>query len=352
MKTLIKGRGAQINTQDPFAQHIRVHDHLDPEEISEGRYRTSQYVEVHPKSIVNKVPSPDVGMDYSINPYQGCEHGCVYCYARNTHPYWGYSAGMDFESKILVKKNAPDLLHKFLSQPRWKGETIMLSGNTDCYQPAEAKFKITRALLQTFLDFRHSTGIITKNRLIQRDLDILTELSRHHLVQVIISLTTLDESLRRKMEPRTASVKQRLQTMAILAKEGIPVSVMAAPMIPGLNDHELMEIIRISSLMGATKAGYTIVRLNADVATIFQDWIGKSYPDRADKVLGKISDCHGGQLNDSRFGTRMRGEGHFAKIISDQYKLAVKKYMTPSPEHTIDTSLYAKYKTPQIRLEF
>ena len=348
---LIKGRGAQINPPDPFSPY-QQDARVDQEDIEDGIYRSSQYIEVYPKSIVNKVTSPDVGMDYSINPYQGCEHGCVYCYARNTHPYWGYSAGIDFESKILVKKNAPDLLHRHLSQKNWQGDTIVMSGNTDCYQPVERELKITRALLKVFLSFRHTTGIITKNSLIQRDVDLLRALASMNLVTVILSITTLDENLRRNLEPRTATIKQRLQTMAFLAKEGIPVGVMVAPIIPGLNDHEVMEIIRISSMMGATKAGYTIVRLNGDVDPIFQDWLDKTYPDRKEKILSKISHCHGGSLRDSRFKTRMQGEGNLAKIIKDQFKLAVKKHIDGSGRMPLDKELYKKFKQPQMLLDF
>ncbi len=349
--SLIKGRGAQFNPPDPYSKFLQT-SRIDAIDISEGAYRKSQYIEVFPKTIVNKVDSPDVGMDYSINPYQGCEHGCVYCYARNTHPYWGYSAGVDFESKILVKKNAPGLLHQHLCKKNWNGDTIVLSGNTDCYQPIEKQLSITRRLLEVFLSFRHSTGIITKNSLIQRDVDLLRDLAALRLVTVIISITTLDESLRQKMEPRTASVKQRLQTLAFLAKEGIPVGVMVAPIIPGLNDHEVIEIVRIAGLMGATKAGYTILRLNGDVGSIFQDWMGKAYPERSTKVLAKVAECHGGQLNDSRFKTRMRGEGKVAQIIRDQFKLAVSKYIDESSRSGLDTELYLKHKQPQMLLDF
>ena len=346
----LKGRGAQINPADPFARNTIRGAALDPEEISEGKYVKTTYQEVHPKSIVNHVKSPDVGMNYSINAYQGCEHGCVYCYARNTHPYWGYSAGVDFESKIMVKKNAPDLLHKFLSNKSWKGEPIVMSGNTDCYQPAEAKFNLTRALLKVFREFQHPVGIITKNSLIQRDMDILVDLGRKNLIHVIISITTLDETLRRQMEPRTASVKQRLQTIAHLAKEGIPVGVMVAPIIPGLNNHEVMEIIRISSLMGATKAGYTVVRLNGDVDAIFSDWIHKAYPEKAKRSLSQIAECHGGNRSDSRFGKRMKGEGVFARSIADQFKLARNLYMSNVEWPALDSSYYLQHVNPQLKL--
>ena len=348
----LKGRGAQINTPDPYAQLIRTQIRPLQEDVEDGSLRNNQYLTVYPKTIVNEVKSPDVGMDFSINPYQGCEHGCVYCYARNTHPYWGYSAGLDFESRIMVKLNAPDLLHHHLSNPKWNATPIVLSGNTDCYQPIEAKVKLTRSLLKVFYDFRHPTGIITKNALVQRDIDVLTDLNKHNLVKVIISITTLDDDLRQKMEPRTATIKRRFQTLAFLAKEGIPVSVMVAPIIPGINDHEVMEIVRISALMGAQGAGYTIVRLNGDVETIFSDWLSVVMPDRKDKVLGKIASCHGGKTSDSRFGTRMRGEGKIAQIIRDQFRLAVSKYMGDAKPSPLNTDLYQWHRSSQMLIDF
>ncbi len=346
----IKGRGAQINPNDPFSSLVRD-EQIPQEEVEEGRLRKSEAILVYPKSIVNKVPSPDVGMEYSLNPYQGCEHGCIYCYARNTHPYWGYSAGLDFETKIMVKKNAPYLLEEFLRKPKWDGTPIMLSGNTDCYQPLEKKFEITRSLLKVFWKYRHATGIITKNSLVRRDIDILKDLNSLGLVNVAISINTLNESLRRKLEPRTASVKERLKTMAFLAKEGIPVMAMVAPVIPGLNDHEIIEIVRRAALMGAGKARYIVVRLNGDVATIFKDWLSKAYPDRSRKVISKIELCHGGKLNDSRFGMRMKGEGKIAEIIADQFRLAVRKFMpVEEADSPPNVQHYLRMKKPQLDL--
>ncbi|MCB0686512.1 MAG: PA0069 family radical SAM protein [Saprospiraceae bacterium] len=352
LEKLIKGRGAQLNTPDPYANLSKGITRPDQEDLDMGAHTKSKYLMVHPKTIVNEVKSPDVGMEYSINPYQGCEHGCIYCYARNTHPYWGYSAGLDFESKILVKLNAAELLRQHLRNPRWRATPIVLSGNTDCYQPAEQKFKLTRSLLQVFHEFRHPVGIITKNALVQRDTEILVELQKDQLVKVIISVTTLDDQLRQKMEPRTASIKKRLQTIAHLAKEGIPVSVMVAPVIPGINEHEIMEIIRICSLMGAQSAGYAIARLNGDVATIFADWLTLAFPDRKDKVLNKISDCHGGKLSDSRFGTRMKGEGKIAESIKNQFHLAVTKFMGNQDPVKLNTDLYSNNRSPQLQMDF
>lgn len=321
-----KGRGAQIKTDNPFQKQSYVSEHIegiDEEMLSNPK--TQIYIET-PKKIVNKTNSPDIGLGYSMNPYQGCEHGCVYCYARNSHQYWGFSAGLDFESKIIVKQNAPEVLEKTLQNPKWKVMPIMFSGNTDCYQPLERKFGLTRQLLKVLLKYKHPVSIITKNSLILRDLDLLIELAKLDLVHVNISLTSLNEDLRQALEPRTSTSKNRLKTIKILSENNIPVRVMTAPIIPGLNSHEIPELIKQASLHGASGAGYTIVRLNGSIQQIFEDWIRKAYPDRTDKVLHQIAECHGGQLNDSRFGKRMSGEGEIATSISRLYKLACAKH--------------------------
>ena len=290
-------------------------------------------------------------MGYSANPYQGCEHGCIYCYARNSHEYWGYSAGLDFEKKILVKKNAPQLLEQKLQGKNWQGDTIIFSGNTDCYQPIERKLKITRKCLELMLKYKHPTGIITKNSLILRDLDVLKELADLHLIRVSISITSLSEETRRIVEPRTASIKQRLKAVEVLAKHNIPVNVMMAPIIPSINSHEILPLVKKISELGARSVGYTIVRLNGAIAEIFKDWIEKTLPDRAEKVLHQIEACHGGNLNDSRFGTRMKGEGEFAKQIALQFKIARTKYLSSVKEiEPLDNSHYLKIKNPQYEL--
>jgi DNA repair photolyase len=280
----------------------------------------------HAKTIVNKITSPDLGMTYSLNPYQGCEHGCTYCYARNTHENFGFDAGMDFENKIMVKENAPELLTALFHKPSWQASPISVSGNTDCYQPLERKMEITRKLLKVFLQYRHPVGMITKNSLILRDLDILQGLAKENLIHVYISITTLEENLRRAMEPRTASGIKRLQTIEQLTKAGIPVVVMNAPIIPGLNDHEIPTILKAAADHGAVSAGMTMVRLNGSVGIIFQDWIEKNFPDRAEKVLHQIQSMHGGNLNDSQFGRRMKGEGKIAEIISLLFSTSKRKY--------------------------
>ena len=341
---ILKGRGAQVNPANRFQEW-----NYDPPFEEE---KPTEYLIVHPKTILNKVNSPDIGMAWSMNPYQGCEHGCVYCYARNTHNYWGYSAGVEFEQKILVKTNAAELLENKLKSKRWEAAAIMLSGNTDCYQPAEQKFQITRQILEVLWRYRHPVGIITKNSMILRDLDLLEKLSKEQLVKVSISLTSLDESVRCLLEPRTATVKQRLKTIEILAKANIPVNVMMAPIIPGINDHEIMPLAKKVAELGASSMHYTIVRLNGDVAYIFEDWARKMMPDRADKILNQIKDLHGGQLNDSRFKTRMRGEGQYADIIQQQMVLARKKYFPEKQSNPFNIKLHERFKSDQLKLDF
>ena len=317
----MSGRGAQFNTSNKFLKNALAKEH--PEGIDDWEEPNSKTVFIigSSKSIVNKVESPDVGMAYSLNPYQGCEHGCIYCYARNSHEYWGFSAGLDFERKIIVKKDAPELFKKFLERKSWEVTPISLSGNTDCYQPAERKFKLTRQLLEIALAYKQPISMITKNALILRDLDILQEMAKLKLVSVYVSITSLDEKLRLKLEPRTTTAKQRLKIISELSKVGLPTGVMTAPMIPGLNDFEMPAILKASAENGALSAGYTVVRLNGVINQIFEDWLRKNFPDRFDKVWHMIQNCHNGNVNDSRFGTRMRGEGNFAEMIRATFKL-------------------------------
>lgn len=345
-----KGRGAQVNTHNPYSKHSYVTEHiegLDEPILSNSK---TQFFYENPKKIVNKIDSPDLRGMYSMNPYQGCEHGCIYCYARNTHQYWGYSAGLDFERKIIVKENAANLLEKLLNSPRYEPQPIMFAGNTDCYQPVERKRGITRKMLQVLLKFKHPVSIITKNSLILRDLDILEEMAGMNLVHVNISLTSLDESLRIKLEPRTVSSLNRLKVMDALSKKNIPVNVMVAPIIPSLNSHEIPDIIKASSEHGASSAAYTIVRLNGAIKDLFEDWITKNFPDRAEKVLHQIMDCHGGKLNDSRFGVRMRGEGKIAEMIRDLFSTSRQKYMRGKNYPELDVTLFKRPGNGQLEL--
>lgn len=321
-----KGRGAQFNPKNKFLKGEYIQEHVEAIDDWEQEERKTEYIYDDSKTLVNKVTSPDVGMMYSANPYQGCEHGCIYCYARNSHEYWGYSAGVDFESRIVVKKNAPQLLKKFFENPNWEPAVISLSGNTDCYQPIERKMRITRKLLEICLEFRNPVGILSKNALVLRDLDVIQELNKHNLVRVFSSITSLDEDLRRLLEPRTASYRSRLKVVETLSKNGVPTGIMNAPLIPGLNDMHMHDVLKAASEAGAKWAGYTVVRLNGAIGPIFHDWLHKAFPDRAEKVWNQISACHEGKVNDSRWGNRISGDGKFAEIIKVQFHLYCKKY--------------------------
>ncbi len=347
----IKGRGAQINPPNPFSDSHLSHNGLhwyDEEEMQQ--HKTTEYLETHPKSIINKVDSPDIGMSYSMNPYQGCEHGCVYCYARNTHTFWGYSAGVEFEQKILIKKNAPVLLEQKISQKSWHPHPIMLSGNTDCYQPAERKYQITRKILEVLWKYRHPVGIITKSALILRDLDVLQKMAKNNLVHVSISITTLDDKLRQLLEPRTCSAHKRIEVVRILSQRGIPVNIMFAPVIPSINDREVFDIAQESSSAGAKSMGYTMIRLNGDIGEIFKDWIYKNFADKAQRVLHQIESCHGGKVNDSRFGIRMKGEGNVAHIIRQQIDHAKRKFFPENKPFIYNKHLYYQYRDRQLSL--
>jgi len=345
-----KGRGAQERVSNRFenAHHESIPEFLEymHREGEADKIRTT-YQKIFPKTIVNKVLSPDVGMPYSMNPYQGCEHGCVYCYARNTHEYWGLGSGIDFESKILVKEEAPALLEAFLRNSKWKATPIVLSGNTDCYQPAEKQFEITRACLKVFLKYKHPVGIITKNAMVLRDLDILKALNADQLVGVHISVTSLNKEIRSRLEPRTTTTAQRLKTIRLLSEAGIPVNAMLAPIIPGLNSHELHDLARAVSEAGARSFGLNVVRLNGSVGKIFTSWIHKALPDRADKVLSLIKACHGGNLNDSRFGVRNKGEGAVAEQIHTMARIARRRYFKNREFPELNTAIHQQYKTGQ-----
>jgi len=322
----LHGRGAQINTKNRFHREENVREHIEAIDDWEEAAQPTVYIEQEAKSLVNKVDSPDVGMSYSMNPYAGCEHGCIYCYARNVHEYWGYSAGLDFERKIIVKKNAAALLRKFLQHSSWDGTPIMISGNTDCYQPAEQQFRITRSLLEVCRDFNQPVGIITKNAAILRDKDILEAMAVKQQVMVLVSITSLDESIRRVMEPRTTTAEQKLKIINELSKAGVRTGVMMGPVIPGLNDHEMQQIMKAGADNGARFSAYTYIRLNGAVKLLFHDWLYKNFPDRADKIWHFIEQSHNGKVNDSRFGLRMRGEGPVAQIMAQQFKKYGKLY--------------------------
>jgi DNA repair photolyase len=346
----IKGRGSQIYTANPFARYSIVQEHIEGlDEPMIQEVHTQVYID-HPKKIVNKVESPDVGMGYSVNPYQGCEHGCIYCYARNSHQYWGFSAGLDFESKIIVKQNAAQLLEETFDNKKWVPSVISLSGNTDCYQPLEKKFRLTRSLLEVCLKYRNPVGIITKNQLILRDLDLLKELAAHQLVTVFVTITSLDESIRQKLEPRTATYKNRLKTVETLTQNGIPCGIMVAPIIPGLTSYGISKVIEAAGKAGAYTAGYTIVRLNGSISELFTDWVYKNYPDAAGKILKQIEECHGGNLNDSNYGRRMQGEGKIAEQIRQLFMMSRKKHMSGVPFYEPNLNAFRRPEKGQLSL--
>ena len=334
-----KGRGAQVNTHNKFLKSKYVLEHMEGLDEPMLENTATQIFEENPKKIVSESNSPDLSHMYSINPYQGCEHGCIYCYARNTHEYYGFSAGLDFERKIIVKRNAAELLEQYFNKKNYQPVCILLSGNTDCYQPLERKLKITRSLLQVFLQYRNPVSIITKNNVILRDLDILGELAKLNLVHVNVSITSLNEQLRQKLEPRTVTAGGRLGVIQKLTEIGVPVRVMAAPIIPGLNSEEIPNIIKAAADRGALGAGFTIVRLNGSINEIFTDWVHKAFPDRAEKVLNMIKACHAGKLNDSDFGRRMSGDGNVAESIHQLFRMAVNRFMAgremPPFDHTL-----------------
>lgn len=336
------GRGAQINTRNKFLINEITKEHVEAIDDWEEKTLNTVYLEQEVKTIVNKIDSPDVGMSYSMNPYAGCEHGCIYCYARNVHEYWGYSAGMDFEQKIIVKKNAPQLLRKFLMHPKWDATPIMLSGNTDCYQPAEQTYRLTRGILEVCNEFNQPVGILTKNSWILKDKDVLQEMAKKRIVSAMVSITSFNEDLRRVMEPRTTTAKQKLKVINELSSAGVRMGVMMGPMIPGLNEHEMQRIMKAARDNGATFTAYTFIRLNGAIKLLFHDWLYKNFPGHADKVWHLIESSHDGKVNDTRFGVRMRGEGPIAQLVAQQYKKYGKLYGMNAEEWSLNRSLFKR----------
>ena len=326
MVNRIKGRGTAVNTPNRFEQL-----HLEPLDVSveyenDAPPPATRFFADHSRSILAKNDSPDLPFTFSVNPYRGCEHGCVYCYARPSHEYLGFSAGLDFETKIMVKMQAPELLEEAFRKKTWEPQVVALSGNTDCYQPAERKLQLTRRCLEIFLKYRNPVSIVTKNGLILRDLDLLRKMAELNIIQTMMSITSLDDDLIRKMEPRTSRPAVRLRAIEELARNGIPVGVNAAPLVPGLTDEELPNILKAAAEHGATSAGYILVRLPGAVKQLFVDWLRREFPDRAEKVLNRIRDTRKGKLSDARFETRQEGEGEIAKAIRTLFTLHVEKY--------------------------
>lgn len=340
----IKGRGSSDNRSGRFESQKVVEDYsdfgyLDDDDLPKIK---TEFIPDSSKTIVTKNNSPDICFTYSMNPYRGCEHGCAYCYARPTHEYLGYSAGLDFESKILVKKEAPNLLKNHLMSKSWKGEAIFMSGVTDCYQPAERKFRLTRQLLEVLNDFKNPVGLITKNHLILRDLDILSEMAKEDRVHVCISVTSLDSKLARTLEPRTSAPMARIKAIEELSKAGVPVTVNMAPIIPGLTDHEIPSLLKAVADAGALSASYTPVRLPFSVKDHFAAWLEKHHPEKKGKVLRAIADIREGSLNDAQFGSRMRGWGKRADHIENSFSIFRKKFGLDKESPPLNLSLFQK----------
>jgi len=321
--SFVHGRGAADNPANRFEplQYER-----EPDDLAEdGPNPHTLFLKDSSRSLITANDSPDVGFEASINPYRGCEHGCIYCYARPTHEYLGFSAGLDFETRIMVKEDAPELLRAELSSPRWQPKVLGVSGVTDPYQPIERRLQLTRRCLQVLAEFRNPATVITKSHLVTRDIDVLAELAQHNAVAVFVSVTTLDGSLARILEPRAAQPAGRLAAVAELARAGIPVGVMVAPVIPGLTDHEMPSILQAAKDAGAGGAGYVLLRLPLAVASLFENWLDQHFPEKKSKVLGRMRSLRGGKLNDSRFGSRMRGEGELADVLKDMFMLACRR---------------------------
>jgi len=319
----LQRRGTSTNPPNRFEQ---LHVELDDEQRAADAATRTLYYRDTSRTILAENDSPDVGFRFSLNPYRGCEHGCSYCYARPTHEYLGFSAGLDFERRIMVKDDAPALLRNALASPRWEPQVVMLSGNTDCYQPVERRLRLTRQCLEVFAEFRNPVSAITKSALIARDADLFADLARHGATHVMFSITSLDPELARRMEPRAARPERRLDAMATLARAGVPVGVMIGPVIPGLNDAEIPRILEAAARAGAQSGSWVLLRLAKPLDALFEQWLADHYPERRERVLARIRDTRGGKMNDSRFGIRQRGRGEYAEQIAALFAVAARKH--------------------------
>jgi DNA repair photolyase len=340
----IKGRGSSDNPINRFEGN-----YIDYHEDEKPKY-TTQLFKDDTKNIISFNDSPDVPFEAGLNPYRGCEHGCVYCFARPFHEYLGFSSGLDFETKIMVKYDAPELLRKTFISPKWKPQVIALSGITDVYQPIERKLKITRKCLEVFAEFKAPVGIITKNYLVTRDIDLLQELTMYNCVSVFMSVTTLDKHLGQKMEPRTSSPQRRIKAIEELAKAGISVGVNVAPVIPGLTDHEIPDILRACADAGATSAGFIVLRLPFKVKNLFEDWLEQNFPDRKEKVLNRLKSMRNGKLNNTEFGARMKGEGEFYNHIKSVFEIHAKRLGLNRKSMQLSTDHFIKMHGEQLGL--
>lgn len=351
----IKNRGALSNPPGRFEILTNEFyddgwDHFPEEDLPK---LPTTYSKESAKSIITRNDSPDIGFDQSINPYRGCEHGCIYCYARPAHAYMNLSPGLDFETKIFYKENSDQLLEKEINKPKYICKPIVIGANTDPYQPIENKLKITQKILQIMFDYNHPITIITKNSLIIRDIDLLSAMAKKNLVRVAISITTLSPQLKTILEPRTSTPKARLRIIHEFNKANIPTIIMAAPIIPHINDFELENILKEASKAGAIHAAYTLIRLPHEVKEIFKEWLNKHFPNRAEHVMSIIKQMRGGKEYDSTFGKRMIGDGNFAKLLAARFKLACKRYGLNLQKYaSLDCSLFKPSRPQNKQIEF
>jgi DNA repair photolyase len=349
-RPLAKGRGSQIEPPNRFGgtHHEIDFEHLEHDEdyLDSLRRRPTEYLADRSRTIVTENDSPDVGFRYSINPYRGCSHGCSYCYARPTHEYLGFNAGLDFETRIMVKEDAPELFRAFLARESWRAEPIAMSGVTDCYQPAERQYRLTRRCLEVASEASQPMTIITKNALVLRDLELLRDMAGRCLVHVFVSITTLDSALARSMEPRTSTPAAKMRAVRTLSEAGIPVGVMLSPVIPGLTDTEIPAILAAAREAGATWAGFTMLRLPLAVAPVFREWLERTQPGRSERVLARLREARVGKLNVSEFGARMRGTGERAGQITALFRLLARKHGLDVGLPDLDSS---RFRPPPLR---
>ncbi|MEE9413419.1 MAG: PA0069 family radical SAM protein [Methylococcales bacterium] len=348
MKTLRPGRGSITNPANRYhsAHHQDIDDGWELDDEPAPALKTTVTTD-NSKTIINRVRSPDLPFDRTINPYRGCEHGCIYCYARPSHAYLDLSPGLDFESRLIAKPQAPALLRKELNKPRYQCQPIAIGTNTDPYQPIDKEWQITRQILEVLREYNHPVSIVTKASLIERDLDILTDMAKQNLVLVFLSISSLDRGLTRAMEPRAAAPQRRLKTIQTLTEAGIPVGVLVAPIIPFLNDAELETVLSSCQQAGAISADYVMLRLPLEVETLFQEWLQAHYPLKAKRILQRIRDLRSGKLNDSTFGQRMRGQGQYADLIAQRFGLTSKRLGLNKNRYQLDSSQFRPPNMPE-----
>jgi DNA repair photolyase len=345
----LAGRGTGDNPANRYEQ-IYV-EPVDGEAAEAGAPLTIFYRDTS-RSILAENDSPDLDFRFSLNPYRGCEHGCIYCYARPSHEYLSFSAGLDFERRIMIKPDAPQLLRRTLMSPRWQPQTVALSGNTDCYQPVEHQLRLTRRCLEVFSEFVNPVSVTTKSALVTRDIDLLCDLANRGAAHVVLSITSLDGALARRMEPRAAQPERRLEAVHSLSAAGIPAGVLIAPVIPGLNDEEIPRILKVAAAAGARSASWTLVRLPEPVDQLFVDWLGEHFPERRERVLGRIRACRDGRLNDTRYGRRLRGQGAYAEQIGALFTAAARRHGLDQPLPPLNASAFLRPRRAGEQLAF